>query len=143
MDFCENVYKISLMEENERCIRSHRNIGHINVNLLSVPNFGNIDATLKHSDIRLLRQIFCELYDITCLINKTYRVPILANLYWLLTGVLYTLYEALINLGVWAVEDITYTIMFTALFFNVTYFCHTAVNEAACSGILVQKLLLG
>jgi hypothetical protein len=135
--------KMSLLEDNERCIRFHRTVDHVNRNIVIVSNVGNIEETFKESDIHLLRQIYGELYDITYLINDTYGVPILANLCWLLVGVVCSLYEALINLEVWGVEDITYTIMFTVLFFNITYFCHTAAKEAACSGILVQKLLLG
>jgi hypothetical protein len=130
--------QISWMEENETCIRFHRTVGHVNANVVSVSNVGNIERTLKQTNIYLLRQIYSELYDIICLINGTYGVPILANLCWLLTSVLCTLYKAVINLD----KDITYTIMCTALFFIVTYFCHTATNEAFSSGILVQKLLL-
>jgi hypothetical protein len=135
--------KMSLLEDNERCIRFHRTVDHVNRNIVSVPNVGKIEGTLKQTDIHLLRQIYSELYDITYLINDTFGIPILAGLCWLLVGVVCSLYESLINLEVWGVEDITYTIMFTVLFFNVTYVCHTAANEARSSVILVQKLLLG
>jgi hypothetical protein len=47
-----------------------------------------------------------------------------------MVGVVCSLYEALINLGMWVVVDITYTITFIVLFFNITYVCHTAANEA-------------
>jgi hypothetical protein len=135
--------QISLMEENERCIRSHKTFHHVNITPVSVSSVGNIEGTLKQSDIIWLRQIYIELYDITCLINDTYGIPILANMCCLLIGILHTLYESLIKFEVWGVEDIAYAIMFSVLFFKVTYFCHTATNEAWSSGILVQKLLVG
>jgi hypothetical protein len=134
---------IYFLEENQSFIRSHRNVGRPNIIIVSVSNVGNIEGTLKETDIYLLRQIYSELYDITYLINDSYSVPILANLCWLLVGILYTIYEALIKVEVWGVSDVTYIITFSVLFFKVTYFCHTAENEARSSGILVQKLLLG
>jgi len=42
----------------------------------------------------------------------------------------------------WAGEDLTHSIAFMLLFFNVTFFCHTTTNEAMSSRILVEKLLL-
>jgi hypothetical protein len=134
--------QISLIEENEMCIRSHRTFHHVNITTVSVSSVGNIEGTLKQTDIIWLRQIYIELYDITCLINDTYGIPILANMCWLLIGILYTLYESLIKFEVWGIEDIAYVIMFSVLFFKVTYFCHTATNEAWSSRILVQKLLV-
>jgi hypothetical protein len=135
--------KINLMEENESFFRSRRTVGKPNIIIVGVSSVGSIEGTLKETDIHLLRQIYSDLYDITCLINESYGVPILANMCWLLVGVLCTLYEALTSLKEWGVEDITYTISFSVLFFKVMYFCHTAENEGRSSGILVQKLLLG
>jgi hypothetical protein len=134
--------QISMMEENETCIRFHRTVGHVNANLVSVSNVGNIEATITQSDIHSLQQIFIKLYDVISLINDTYGVPILASLCWLVAGALCNLYEALNSVGMWRVVNMTYTIMLSALFFIVTYFCHTAANEAFSSGILVQKLLV-
>jgi len=52
------------------------------------------------------------------------------------------LYEVLIYFNVWGVEDLIYGVMFMVLFLKLTFFCHTATNEARSSRILVQKLLL-
>jgi len=54
----------------------------------------------------------------------------------------FCLYEVLISFNNWAGEDITHGIAFMVLFFKVTFFCHTATNEARSSRILVEKLLL-
>jgi hypothetical protein len=135
--------QINLMEENERFIRTRRTVDQTNIIFVSGSNVGKIEGTLEQTDIHLLRQIYSELYDITCLINDSYGFPILANLCWLLVGILCAIYEALISFEVLGVEDITYTISYSVLFFKVMYFCHTAENESRSSGILVQKLLLG
>ena len=133
---------IRLKKENERCIQSHSVVGHVNITALCVRSVGNIDGTLRQTDIHSLRQIYSELYDITCLINDTYGIPILASMCSLLTGAVYTLYEAMINFEVWGVEDVVYGLTCLVLLFKVTFVCHTATNEAKSSIILVQKLLL-
>jgi hypothetical protein len=61
---------------------------------------------------------------------------------WLLTGVVFCLYEALIDFEVWGVEDTAYGLICLVLFFKVTFVCHTATNEVRSTRILVQKLLL-
>jgi hypothetical protein len=102
---------------------------------------GNIEGTLSLTNIHLLRQIYSELYDITCLINDTGVIPYLASICWILTAVLCCLYEILFEFNVWGVTDTAYTITCTALIFKVRLFCHKATNEAKASRILVQKLL--
>ena len=77
-----------------------------------------------------------------CLINDTYVTPILATMCWMLTGVLCSLYEVLVNFKVWGVAHVGFTIMYCEFFFKVAFYCHTATNEARSSRILVQKLLL-
>ena len=133
---------IRLKKENERCIQSHSDVDHVNITALCVRSVGNIDGTLRQTDIHSLRQIYSELYDITCLINDMYGIPILASMCWILTNVLCCLYEALIDFNIWAGHDITYALVCLLLFFKFTFFCHTATNEARSSRILVQKLLL-
>jgi hypothetical protein len=59
------------MKENERFVRFHTTFGHKIINLVRVSNVGSIEGTIKQTDIHLLRQIYSELYDITCLINGT------------------------------------------------------------------------
>jgi hypothetical protein len=61
----------------------------------------------------------------------------------MLTGVLCSLYEGLINFKVVGLADAVYITTYSVLFFKVAYFCHTATNEARSSRILLQKLLLG
>jgi hypothetical protein len=117
-------------------------VDYLNITPLYVSSIRNIEGTLKQTDIHLLRQIYSELYDITCLINDTYGVPILATVCWISTTVLSFLCEALFKFNVWGVTDIVYAITCSALMFKVTFFCHTATNEASSSRILVQKLLL-
>jgi hypothetical protein len=56
---------------------------------------------------------------------------------WLLVGVVCSLYEAIINFKEWGVEDITYGMTFSVLFFTIT-----VTNGARPSSILVQKLCL-
>jgi hypothetical protein len=60
----------------------------------------------------------------------------------MLTGVVLSLYEALVHFNDWGLEDLTYGIAIMVLFFKVTFFCHTATNEARASRVLVEKLLL-
>jgi hypothetical protein len=60
----------------------------------------------------------------------------------MLTGVLFSLYEGLINFKLVGLVEVVYAITYSVLFFKVTLFCHTATNEARSSSILVQKLLL-
>ena len=68
-------------------MRLARVVEPIIITPLPVSSFGNFEGTLRQADIHLLRQIYSELYDITCLINDTYGIPILATMCWMLTGV--------------------------------------------------------
>ena len=133
---------IYLNTENVRFSQSDRRVDQVNKTSLFVSRYGNMEGTLKQTDIHVLRQIYSELYDITCLINDTYGIPILSATCWILTGVLFCVYESLINFKERGGEDITYVLAVMVLFFNVTLFCHTATNEARSSRILVEKLLL-
>ena len=134
--------RICLNEEYIRCRQFDRAVEQVNATRLFASSVGNIDGTLKQTDIHLLRQIYSKLYDITCLINDTYGVPILANVCWMLTGVVFSLYEALISFKVWGITDVLYAITYSMFFFSVTLICHRCTKEASSSSILVQKLLL-
>jgi hypothetical protein len=134
--------QIHLTKEKERRNRSHRTIDLINISPLFGTSVVNIKGTLKQTDIRSLRQIYGELYDITCLINDTYGVPILASICWILTTVLCCLFGSLIDFAAWGVTDVLYAITCSALIFKITFFCHSATKEARSVRILVQKLLL-
>jgi hypothetical protein len=133
---------ICLNKENKSCSQSDRVVDHINITSVYVSSVGSIEGTLKQTDIHLLRQIHSDMYDIKCLINDTYGIPILASFFWILTTVLCCLYEALLKFNMCGVTDTAYAITCSALVFKVTFFCHTATNEARSSSILVQKLLL-
>jgi hypothetical protein len=61
----------------------------------------------------------------------------------MLTGVVLGLYEVLIYFNEAGGIILTYVIAFMVLLLKVTFFCHTATNDARSSRILVQKLLLG
>ena len=58
-------------------IRFDRDADHVNIAPLCVSSVGNIEGTLKQTNIHLLRQIYSEVYDITRLINDTYLSPFL------------------------------------------------------------------
>jgi hypothetical protein len=60
----------------------------------------------------------------------------------MLIGVVCSLYAGLIYFNEGGGEDLTYGITFMVFFFKVTFFCHTATNEARSSRIVVEKLLL-
>jgi hypothetical protein len=131
-----------MKKENERCIQSICAVGLVNIASLCVRSVGNNGGTLRQTDIHSLRQIYRELYDITCIINDTYGIPILVSMCWLLTGVVFSLYEALTNFKLWGVADIAYGLTCLVLLFKVTFVCHTVTNEVRSTRILVQKLLL-
>jgi len=133
---------VSLNKANVRCRQFDRTVDQVNITRVFVSSVGNIEGTLKKTDIHWLRQIYSELYDITCLINDTYGIPVLATTCWMLTVVVFSLYEALINSEMWGISDVLYAITYSIFFFKVTLICHTATNEARSSSILVQKLLL-
>ena len=129
-------------KQNERCSQSDRTDHNVIVTTLRVSSFEDIERTLRQTDIRLLRQIYCELYDITCLITDTYGIPILATVSSMLTGVVLGLYKGLKYFDESAGNNLTYSITCIVLFLKVTLFCHTATNEARSSSIFVQKMLL-
>jgi hypothetical protein len=112
---------INLKKEKWSCFQSDRTVDHVYITPLRATSVGNIEGTWKQFDIHLLRQIHSELYDISCLINDTYGIPILASICWILTTVLCCLYEALINFNAWGVTDIAYAITGSVLVFNVTF----------------------
>jgi hypothetical protein len=138
----EDIRSICLNKDNERRSQSPRAVDNVIVTSFCVSSIEDIEGTLRQTDIHLLRQIYSELYDITCLINDTYGIPILATVCWMLTGVVLSLYEALVHFNEWGDVNVTYGISFMVLFFKVTFFCHTATKEAKSSRILVEKLLL-
>ena len=128
--------------KGERCIRSARAVDHIIVTPVRVSSFRNFEGTLKQTDILCLRQVYSELYDITCLINDTYGIAILAIMCWMLTGILCSLYEVLFHFKEWGIIHAVYVIIFCVFFFKLTFYCHTATNEGRSSRIVVQKLIL-
>jgi len=129
-------------KQNERCSECNRAFDQENITSLYVSSVRKIEGTLIQTDIHLSRQTYSELYDITCLINDTYGILILATVCSVVTRVVFCLYEVLISYNKWAGEDLTHGIAFMVLFFKVTFFCHTTTNEAMSSRILVEKLLL-
>ena len=133
---------ICLNKQNERRSPSDRAFHNVIVTPLRVSSVEDIEGTLRQTDIHLLRQIYSELYDITCLLNDTYGIPILATVCCMLTGVVFCLYEGLLYFNMFGGLDLIYGITFMVLFFKVTFFCHTATNKARSSRILVEKLLL-
>jgi hypothetical protein len=133
---------ICLNKQNERRSQSARAVDHVTVTSLCVSSVESIERTLRQTDIHLLRHICSELYDITCHINDTYGIPILAAVCSMLTGVVFVLYEAHIYFNEWGGEDLTYGITFMVLFFKVTFFRHTASKEARSSRMSVEKMLL-
>ena len=92
---------------------------------------------MKQTDIHCLRQIYRELYDITCLENDTYVIPVLSTTCAMLAGVVFCLDEELNNLVIWGVSDVSYAITYSIFFFKLTLICHTATNEGKSSSILV------
>jgi hypothetical protein len=133
---------VSLNKANVRCRPLDKAVYQVNITRLFVSSVGNNQGTLKQTDIHCLRQIYRELYDITCLINETYGIPVLAATCSILTIVVICLYEALVCSEFSGVSDVIYATMYSFFFFKVTLICHTATNEARSSSILVQKLLL-
>jgi hypothetical protein len=113
---------------NDRHRQFDRTDDHVNIVPVFVSSVGNIEGTLRQTDIHLLRQIYSELYDIACLINDTYGIPILATVCCILTDVVLFLYQGLINLKEWSGQNLTYGITFMLLFFKVMFLCHTATN---------------
>jgi len=133
---------IYLNNGNDRHRQLDRTDDHVNIIPVFVSSVGNTEGILRQTDIHLLRQIYSELYDTTCLINDTYGIPILVIVCCMLTGVVLFLYEGLTTLDEWSERNLTYGITFMLLFFKVMFFCHTATNEARSSRIVVEKLLL-
>jgi hypothetical protein len=131
-----------LEKREESCSHSDRAFDQVHITSLYVSSVRNVEKTLRQTDIHLLRQIYSELYDITCLMNDTYGFAILATVCCVLTLVVFCLYEVIISFSNWAGEDLTHGIAIKVLFFKVTVFCHTTTNEAKNSRIVVEKLLL-
>ena len=87
---------ICLNKQNARRSQFNGAVDHVTVTSLCASRVEDIERTLRQTDIHLLRQVYCELYDITCLINDTYCIPILATVCCMLTVVVFSLYEVLI-----------------------------------------------
>jgi hypothetical protein len=93
--------EICLNNQNERRNQFDRAVDHVIVISSCVSSVEDIERTLRQTDIHLLRQICSELYDITCLINDTYGILILATVWSMLTGVVFSLYDVLIHFNEW------------------------------------------
>jgi hypothetical protein len=63
-------------------------------------------------------------------------------MFWMLIGILCSLYEGLTDFDLLGITDAVYAIMYSVLFFKVMFLCHTSTNETRSSRILVQKLLI-
>ena len=113
---------ICLNKQNERGSQSHRAVHNVIVPSLYISSAEDIERTPRQTDIHLLRQIYRELYDITCLINNTYAIPILAAVCCMLRGVVYSSYEGLTYFNEWEGENLTYGLTFMVLFLKVTFF---------------------
>jgi hypothetical protein len=112
---------IYLNKQNEKSSQSDRAVDSV-ITTSCVSSVADIGGTLKQADIHTLRQIYSELYDITCLINDIYGIPILATTCWMLTGVLVCVYGTLIHFNERAVENVARSRAFMVLFFKVTFF---------------------
>ena len=137
-----NSGAVSLNKANVRCRQLDKAVDQVNVTRLFASSVWNNEGILKQTDIHWLQQIYSEMYDITCLINDTYSIPVLSTMCAMLAGVVFCLYEALNNLVIWDVSLVSYAITYSIFLFKATLICHTATNEGKSSSILVQKLLL-
>ena len=133
---------VRLRQNYERCFQSNKTVDQVNSMIFCISSYGNIERTLKPSDIHSLRLTYSQLYDITCLINETYGIPVLASMFWILTSVVYAVYEGVHEFTVWGVLDIVNAVNCSLLLLKITFFCDMATNEASFARILVQKLLL-
>jgi hypothetical protein len=91
-----------------QCIRYARAVDHVIITPVCVSSVGNNEGTLRQIDIYFLQQMKTELYDITCLIDFTYGIPILPTACWTLTGVLCSLYEVLADFKMVSVAGVLY-----------------------------------
>ena len=81
--------QLCLEKGNERCSQTDRAFDQVHITSLHVSSVRNFEGTLRQTDSHLLRRIYSELYDITCLINDTYGIPNLATVCCVLTGVVF------------------------------------------------------
>jgi hypothetical protein len=132
---------VILMEENEMCIRHNMAADHVNITPLFVSSVGNIEGTLKQTDIHSLRQIYSELYD-DMFYKWHLRFPHSCN-YALDVNRCFTYFIlVLIDVKVWGLANVVYAITCSVLFFNVTLVCHTDTKKGRFSRIFGQKLLI-
>ena len=122
------IRPIYLNKENVMCNQSDRAVDQVNITRLFGSNVRNIEGTLRLTDIHWLQQIYSELYDIKCLINDTYGVPLLATTCWMLVGFIFATYETLTNINVTGVEDIACVVAYMVLFFKLTFFFITQLR---------------
>jgi len=83
---------ICLNKQNKGCRQYNRAFDQVNITSLYVSSLRNREETLKQPDIHCLRQTYSELYDITCLINDTYGIPVLATVCSVVTRVVFCLF---------------------------------------------------
>ena len=107
---------ICLNKQNERCNQNDRAFDQVHITSLYVSSVRKIEGTLIQTDIHLSRQTYSELYYITCLINDTYDIPILATVCCVITHVVFCLYEVLISFIHWAGRVLTHGIALMVLF---------------------------
>jgi hypothetical protein len=58
---------IDFNKQSKRCFQSRRTVDRLKITPLYVYNVGNVKGKLKQTDIHSLRNIYSELYDISCL----------------------------------------------------------------------------
>lgn len=101
-----------------------------------------INYVSTSQEIRSIRILYNELYDMVSVINFQYGFPILVMACWVLIELVLTVYSFLCCFTINTLKVAFYYIIFFFLFVKMATVCQFAENERQTSINLVHKLLL-
>ncbi|KDR19118.1 uncharacterized protein LOC110830208 [Zootermopsis nevadensis] len=109
------------------------------VSLIRVETSNHVSGNQEIHSIRIL---YNQLYDVACIVNYLYGLPLLAMSCWILLDLVLITYVAVTSLDVDFIITNSKDIIFFLIFLKMIIMCQISENEIQSSIILVQKVML-
>jgi hypothetical protein len=126
---------------------SYGRIKHVTQSNRTVTNISSVTVESSNGvsisqDVHSVRILYDKIYDMVCLINCLFGLPVLATTCFVLVELVMTVYFALCCFQADFIIGICNNVLLFVIFIKMAAVCQIAENEKETSGILVQKLLL-
>ncbi|KDR11528.1 hypothetical protein L798_14614 [Zootermopsis nevadensis] len=159
---------ILLLRQRYKCLNRwldiHSNIWRDRIKSVGkdVPLLSDVETyvlsrySLKYGRLKILEQrhIYSKLYDIVCLVNSYFGLPVFMLTFWMFVSVVFISYSCMLSImlvistgkelgeHVWAMTGLIWSFACVVLLLLIIAACHTTTEECGKSQILVEKLIL-